>query len=154
MCNHLLVFNSHLFMLMPPYIYIYQQMYLLLRVNKKIKIKENVVFVYVSLINIMFFVALNTVYASINVFFLWLLIVKKNKFSTCTGQRTHFWCFWWKIYTRKVTGMQTKWNENYVQPVIWKWSTRQDFTWQNTLLVQLFSRFLRWYGTSVHTNVD
>lgn len=65
-------------------------MYLLLRVNKKIKIKENVGFVYVSLINIMFFVALNTVYASINVFFLWLLIVKKNKFSTCTGQRTHF----------------------------------------------------------------
>lgn len=31
-------------------------MYLLLRVNKKIKIKENVVFVYVFLINIMFFV--------------------------------------------------------------------------------------------------
>lgn len=127
-CNHLLVFNSHLFMLMPPYIYIYQQMYLLLRVNKKIKIKENVVFVYVSLINIMFFVALNTVYASINVFFLWLLILKKNKFSTCTGQRTHFWCFWWKIYTRMVTGMQTKWNENYVQPVIWKWSTRFHMT--------------------------
>lgn len=59
-------------------------MYLLLRVNKKIKIKENVVFVYVSLINIMFFVALNTVYASINVFFLWLLIVKKIQYSYWT----------------------------------------------------------------------
>lgn len=60
-------------------------MYLLLRVNKKIKIKENVVFVYVFLINIMFFVVLNIVYVSINVFFFWFLIVKKNKFSICIG---------------------------------------------------------------------
>lgn len=68
-------------------------MYLLLRVNKKIKIKENVVFVYVSLINIMFFVALNTVYASINVFFLWLLIVKKKKFHYLYWTKNTFLMF-------------------------------------------------------------
>lgn len=127
-CNHLLVFNSHLFMLMPPYIYIPTNVFTI-KSEQKNKNQRKCSFCLCFFNKYYVFCGIKYSIGKYQyVFFLWLLIVKKKNFSTCTGQRTHFWCFWWKIYTRMVTGMQTKWNENYVQRVIWKWSTRFHMT--------------------------
>lgn len=96
-------------------------MYLLLRVNKKIKIKENVVFVSVFEYILCFSGEKNigmspTLY---NIVFCALSVNSKKK-------KLNIQCMYWenitflmlwilsmKMYIKTLTQMQTKWNDNY-----------------------------------------
>lgn len=127
-CNHQLVFNSHLFMLMPPYIYIPTNVFTI-KSEQKNKNQRKCSFCLCFFNKYYVFCGIKYSIGKYQcVFPLAFNSKKKKKIQYLYWTKNTFLMFLMENLHKKGNWNADQWNENYVQPLIWKWSTRFHMT--------------------------